>query len=66
MRVQAHKSEGIGLKIPERDADCSGWRPSWYPFQVNVCDVDDPDIDPLPTERHRTLPDAQAIPWSPE
>lgn len=63
-RVQAPASEGVGMEFPERQADCGG-RPSWYPFQVNVCDVDDPELDPLPTDRHRELPEAQAIPWSP-
>lgn len=66
MRVQAHKSEGVGLAFPTREADCSGRRPSWYPFQINVCDEDAPTEDPLPTERHRTLPAAKAIPWSPK
>jgi hypothetical protein len=46
-RVQAPADAGVGLEIPEREADCSGVRPSWYPFQINVCDVDAPDPAPL-------------------
>lgn len=53
--VQSPASAGIGLDIPERRADCSGVRPSWYPFQMNVCDVDAPDPEPL-TYRHMHVP----------
>jgi hypothetical protein len=53
------KSAGVGLRIPERKADCSGVRPSWYPFQVNVCDVDAPDPDPL-TYRQMHVPSKPA------
>lgn len=49
------KSAGIGLDIPERKSDCSGVRPSWYPFQANVCDEDAPDPEPL-TERQKRIP----------
>lgn len=56
--VQAPRSAGIGLHIPERKADCSGVRPSWYPFQINVCDCcDAPDPEPL-TDREMRLPPA--------
>lgn len=34
---------GIGLEIPPRKADCTGVRPSWYPFVRNVCDW---ELDP--------------------
>lgn len=54
-RVQAPASAGIGLRIPPRRSDCSGVRPSWYPFQMNVCDVDAPDPEPL-TGRELRVP----------
>ena len=59
--VQAPSRAGIGLCIPPRLADCSGERPSWYPFQVNVCDVDAEDYGyrspPYDwTARHGSLP----------
>ena len=38
---------GAGILMPARLSDSSGRRPSWYPFQVNVCDVDAPDPVPL-------------------
>jgi len=61
--VQAPKSAGIGLDIPERQADCSGVRPSWYPFQVNVCDCDDlPDPEPY-TGRQLTVPPSTSTPY---
>jgi hypothetical protein len=45
--VQSPRRAGVGLEIPPRQADCSGVRPSWFPFQVNVCDCDDaPDPEP--------------------
>jgi hypothetical protein len=56
-RVQAPASEGVGYHFPERKSDCSGGRPSWFPFQIAVCDVDEEAPDPLPTERHRRIPD---------
>jgi len=45
--TQVPRSAGIGLDIPERKSDCSGVRPSWYPFQMNVCDIDAPDEEPF-------------------
>lgn len=53
--VQSAKT--VGYDIPPRRADCTGRRPSWYPFQINVCDQDDPD-PPALTARHLTLPPA--------
>lgn len=53
---------GIGLEIPERRADCSGQRPSWYPFQMNVCDVDAPDPEPF-SGRQLEVPPAPVPPW---
>jgi hypothetical protein len=41
--VQARSDEGVGLVIPPRQADCTGLRPSWWPFTFNVCDDDDDD-----------------------
>lgn len=64
-RVQAPKGAGIGLRIPEREADCTGQRPSWYPFQVNVCDCDDvPDPQPF-TSRMLRLPPPSSTPYPP-
>lgn len=63
---QEPADRGVGLEIPDRESDCTGKRPSWYPFQINVCDDDAEDFDPLPTERHRTIPDAPPAPsWHP-
>ena len=31
-------NQGIGLRFQPRTSDCTGLRPQWYPFQVNVCD----------------------------
>lgn len=53
--VQTPRWAGIGLRFPPRQSDCSGERPSWYPFQVNVCDVDGPDSPPW-TDRMFQLP----------
>lgn len=65
-RIQAPADEGAGIAFPRRLSDCTGKRPSWYPFQINVCDQDEPDIDPLPTDRHRELPPAPTLPdWHP-
>ena len=62
--VQAPRSAGIGLEIPERKADCSGVRPSWFPFQVNVCDCDDaPDPEPLTGRQLRVPPPASNLPF---
>ena len=56
-RVSAPRSEGAGYKIPPRNPAHAD--PQWY-----ECDLDDefedPDVepdDPLPTERHRTVPE---------
>jgi hypothetical protein len=48
------EGRGIGLQVPGRRSDCSGARPSWYPFEVNVCDVDAPD-PPAMTARERSI-----------
>ena len=41
-------SRGVGLRLPLREADCSGVRPSWSPFAVNVCDEAEDWPDPVP------------------
>jgi hypothetical protein len=66
-RVAAPASEGIGLEIPPREADCSQVRPSWYPFQMNVCDsVEDVDPPEPFSGRQLTLPEPPApIPFEP-
>lgn len=55
-RIQAPRSEGIGLKIPVRNPAHED--PSWYECDLDD-EIEDPDaepFDPLPTERHRTVP----------
>lgn len=37
----------VGLELPVRMSDCTGLRPSWWPFVVNTCDQDTPDPEPL-------------------
>jgi hypothetical protein len=65
-RVQARRSEGVGYAIPRRESDCTGQRPSWFPFQIEVeaCEGDEPDPIPL-SDRDLTIGDADAIPWWP-
>lgn len=48
-----YSRQGVGLKLPERDPDHSD--PQWYELDLDD-EVDAPDIDPLPTERHRRVP----------
>lgn len=62
--VQMPRRAGIGLAIAPREADCSGVRPSWFAFQVNVCDCDD-DLDPEPyAGRQLTVPPPTTVlPW---
>lgn len=51
-------AQTVGLYIPPRESDCSGVRPSWYPFQINVCDEDCDEPDPLDfTARHLAIPE---------
>lgn len=57
MRVQAPLNEGIGLKLPERDP--SHEDPDWFQRDLDEPESDDPEgLDPLPTERHRQVPEA--------
>ena len=59
-KVQADLREGIGLRRPatsDRNPDHAD--PQWLERGLDEDDykqTDDPDIDPLPTERHRTIP----------
>ena len=56
-RVMAWKWEGVGLVLPERNIAHA--EPNWYQLALDD-EVDDPDVpwlDPLPTLRHRQLPD---------
>jgi hypothetical protein len=55
----APRSAGIGLEIPEREADCTGARPSWYPFQINVCDAELDPADRDLTGRERSTDPAE-------
>ena len=48
-------SATIGLAIPDRESDCSGTRPAWYPFQANVCDAELDPADPDLTGRQRSI-----------
>lgn len=52
--AEVQSNRGIGLAIPVREADCSGVRPAWYPFQVNVCDWEFDPVDPDLTWREMT------------
>jgi hypothetical protein len=55
-RVSAPRSEGIGLRIPPRNPAHA--HPQWYELDLDD-QFEDPDVepnDPLPTERHRTVP----------
>lgn len=45
---------GIGLVLPVRMSDCSGARPSWWPFENNVCNVDAAEPVAL-TARERSI-----------
>ena len=53
----APRSEGIGLKLPERNPAHAD--PEWYQRDLDDA-YEDPDVeplDPLPTERHRRIPE---------
>jgi hypothetical protein len=50
-----YSARGVGLEIPERDPDHAD--PEWFQCDLDDLESDDPDfIDPLPTERHRSVP----------
>lgn len=57
MRVMASRSEGVGLP-PARPRHPGHEDPQWFELDLDD-EFDDPDVepvDPLPTERHRTVP----------
>jgi hypothetical protein len=58
MRVQASRHEGVGLP-PAKPRDIAHQHPQW--FELDLDDqFEDPDTepyDPLPTERHRSVPE---------
>lgn len=59
MESPVQSSRGAGYVIPERKADCTGRRPSHYPFQINVCDWACDEPDPIPfTARQLRIPEA--------
>jgi hypothetical protein len=51
--------EGIGLVLPGRNPAHAD--PEWYQRDLDdpIEDPDVPYVDPLPTERHRRIPDAE-------
>jgi hypothetical protein len=56
-RVQAPRWEGVGLRFPERNPAHED--PQWFELDLDD-EFEDPDVepvDPLPTERHRQVPD---------
>jgi hypothetical protein len=56
-RVSAPRDEGVGLKLPGPRHPAKE-NPEWFPLDHDD-DYEDPDApayDPLPTERHRTVP----------
>jgi hypothetical protein len=50
-------TEGVGLVFPARNPAHAD--PQWYECDLDdpIEDPDAPDFDPLPTERHRQVPD---------
>lgn len=55
-------------RIPERESDCSGERPSWYPFQIEVaaCDEDEATVTFPEDSRNLSLPSTFTSPsWWP-
>lgn len=55
-RVQAPADEGVGITLPERNPAHAD--PNWYQLDLDdqIEDPDEPEFDPLPTERHRIVP----------
>jgi len=61
-RSWAWKWEGVGLP-PAPPRDPAHANPQWFELDSDE-EIDDPDapaIDPLPTERHRRIPDLPTI-----
>jgi hypothetical protein len=56
-RVSAPRSEGVGLELPKRNPAHAD--PEWYQRDLDeeIEDPDEPWLDPLPTERHRSIPE---------
>ena len=57
MKVQAEPDEGAGYIIPLRDPAHA--EPDWFETGTDET-LNDPDaafVDPLPTPRHRSIPD---------
>ena len=55
-RHMAPAGEGAGYEIPKRNVAHED--PQWYELDTDD-EIEDPDaefVDPLPTERHRTVP----------
>ena len=51
---------------PEREADATGRRPSWFPFQIQSSADDKDSADPIPmTDREKSIGTAKPIPWWP-
>lgn len=55
--VISSKKDGVGLKLPG-PRDPAHEDPEWFQRDLDqpIDDPDAPDVDPLPTERHRTVP----------
>lgn len=58
MRVMALRSEGVGYRMPG-PRDLAHEDPQWFEMDLDdpFVDPDTEPFDPLPTERHRTIPD---------
>jgi hypothetical protein len=56
-RVMAWRWEGAGYVIPERNPAHAD--PNWFQLDLDdpIEDPDEPWLDPLPTQRHRQIPD---------
>lgn len=57
-RVQAPLGEGAGYRVP-KSRNPAHEHPQWYELDLDD-EFEDPDVpalDPLPTERHRRVPE---------
>lgn len=56
-RIIARRDEGVGIRFCDRDPAHSD--PRWYELDTDdaIEDPDEPWSDPLPTARHREVPD---------
>ena len=67
MRSRRNK-RGAGYDLPERDSDCTGTRPAWYPFQIEVeaCNEDEAPLEFPENARGTAIPTPPAaFPWAP-